>query len=110
MEPVPPEFDDCLFMAIGSNRQLACDLDHREAKNCLGILVGGRLFRLAIGRSKAEIGDVHKEYGGPVAAMILINLGAFDGRLADFSGPDGDMLKIFTRTNMIRSLIAWHVA
>lgn len=57
-----------------------------------------------------EPGDVHMEHGGPNGALVLFNLYAPDGKLADFLGPDGETLTTITLEDMTTGRVAKRAA
>ena len=67
---------------------------------------GEKRIRTAGDYAAKEPGDVHMEHGGPDGALVLFNLHAPGGRLADFLGPDGETLTTITIEDMTTGRIA----
>ncbi|MEP2102051.1 MAG: hypothetical protein ABJP02_11135 [Parasphingorhabdus sp.] len=71
---------------------------------------GEKRIRAAGDYAAKDPGDVHMEHGGPGGALVLFNLYAPDGRLADFLGPDGETLTTITLEDMTTGRIAQQAA
>ena len=61
---------------------------------------GAKRVRKAGDYAHKEPGDVHMEHGGPEGALVMFNLYAPDGRLADFLAPDGRTITTTTLESM----------
>jgi len=75
-----------------------------------GGVAGEKRIRSAGDYAAKDPGDVHMEHGGPDGALVLFNLYAPDGRLADFLGPDGETLTTITLEDMTTGRIASQAA
>lgn len=73
-------------------------------------VAGETRIRAAGDYAAKDPGDVHMEHGGPEGALVLFNLHAPDGRLADFLGPDGETLTTITIADMTTGRIARQAA
>ncbi|GAB5486513.1 MAG: hypothetical protein Pars2KO_00830 [Parasphingorhabdus sp.] len=71
---------------------------------------GDKRIRVAGDYAAKDPGDVHMEHGGPEGALVLFNLYAPDGKLADFMGPDGETLTTITLEDMTTGRIAQQAA
>lgn len=71
---------------------------------------GEKRIRAAGDYAAKDPGDVHMEHAGPDGAMVLFNLYAPDGKLADFLGPDGETLTTITLEDMTTGRIAQQAA
>ncbi|SIN84072.1 hypothetical protein SAMN02745824_1994 [Parasphingorhabdus marina DSM 22363] len=71
---------------------------------------GEKRVRMAGDYAAKDPGDVHMEHGGPDGAVVLFHLYAPDGKLADFLGPDGEVLTTITLEDMTTGRIAQQAA
>lgn len=69
-------------------------IDYEDGKE-----VGRRVRRAGDYAHKAP-GDVHMEMGGPQGALVMFNLYAPDGKLAEQLAPDGSILRVTTLEDM----------
>jgi len=73
-------------------------------------VAGAKRIRTAGDYAAKDPGDVHMEHGGPVGALVLFNLYAPDGKLADFLGPNGETLTTTTIEDLTTGRIAQRAA